>query len=338
MALSLQQLLALSQLNKIGRSKVIALGKYTKSITCKSENELLDIFLECIDKKVVTGVDSNGYSINTIHNALNTAERILINSENERIKVISFFDELFPDKLRRIVKTRTSRSTDSPAFLYVKGNLSLFLKKGVAMIGTRKPTAEGLEAGEYFASRFARDGLNIISGLAIGCDSSAHRGALKIKGATTAILAHGLDMVYPKENSVLADQILDNDGLIVSEYPIETKPISNFFVERDRLQSGLADATVVIQMGIKGGTMHAVNSTIENEKPLYAVQYSSTYQGGALSHNEKAQGNIMLIREEKAKPLTRNTYQDVLETICESTMAIKSQQIGSVEQINFLVE
>lgn len=122
---------------------------------------------------------------------------------------------------------------------------------GVAIIGTRNPTPEGITAGEFLGEYFGSKGFNVVSGLAKGCDTAAHRGCLKGKGFTTAIVAHGLHTVYPKENKGLAVEIIASGGVLMSEYFTGTGSLSNYFIERDRLQAGLSKATIVVQMGLK---------------------------------------------------------------------------------------
>jgi len=137
-----------------------------------------------------------------------------------------------------------------------------------------------------------------VSGLAKGCDTAGHVGALRAHGITTAVLAHGLDSIYPKENRSLAENILSNDGLLISEYLVGQKPIGSFFVERDRIQAGLSDCVFVVETGIKGGTMHTVKYCLEYERILACLQHPQEM------HNEiKVQGNRALIADQKGAPV-----------------------------------
>lgn len=316
MALKTEQLLALKQLPSIGDAKVFAMANYAIDMSIDGIKDLLDFVNSCISKKIVKGIKKeyqNGFDMDEMRAASNIAISIIGRSEDAGINVVSYYDKLFPESLKSI-KTVNDKS-DSPLILFYKGSLKrLESHKGIAIIGTREPTSEGVKAGEYFSEQFAKRDFNIVSGLAIGCDSSAHRGALNGCGLTTAFLAHGLDTVYPKENKDLAQRILDNGGLLISEYPIGTPPMANYFVARDRLQSGLADATLVIQTGVKGGTMHAVNATINNQKPLFAVQYKDEI----LCKHEKVQGNMMLIDKGSAKPLTASNIEEAINLILKS--------------------
>lgn len=318
MALKTEQILALLQLPSIGNAKVFSMANYAVDMHLSIDGikDLLDFVNGCISKKIVKGIKKeyqSGFDFDDMKGAANVANSIIGRSEDAGINVVSYYDKLFPDSLKTI-KTESGKS-DSPLILYYKGSLKrLESHRGIAIIGTREPTSEGVKAGEYFSELFAKKDFNIVSGLAIGCDSSAHRGALNGGGLTTAFLAHGLDTVYPKENKDLAQRILDNGGLLISEYPIGTSPMANYFVARDRLQSGLADATLVIQTGVKGGTMHAVNATINNQKPLFAVQYKDEI----LCKHEKVQGNMMLIDKGSAKPLTASNIEEAINLILKS--------------------
>lgn len=135
--------------------------------------------------------------------------------------------------------------------------------------------------------RYAIHGINIISGLAVGCDSIAHESALSVGGTTTAVLAGGLDNIYPKENKGLADRILSNSGLLLSENPVFTQTNKYNLVARDRIQAALGNATLVIQTSINGGTMHAAKATLVAEKPLFVVDYKD-------NSADVVQGNLAL--------------------------------------------
>jgi DNA processing protein len=251
--------------------------------------------------------------INEIAQAINTARRILDISNEDGIRTVSYFDALFPPMLKMI---RQSGKNVCPVLLYYKGDIALLQDSiGIALIGTRQPTPEGVNMGRYLGKVFAEEGMNIVSGLAFGCDAAAHRGAIDAQGLTTAFVAHGLDTVYPKEHTELAKQIFDNGGLIISEYPIGTPCSGNNLVERCRLQASLADATVVIQTPVKkGGSMHAVRISIDNGKPVFAVQYDKAM----LSNHKGIGGNMKLLREKKAQPLHKDNVQDVIGIIVKS--------------------
>lgn len=217
------------------------------------------------------------------------AKQIITKSKELGIGIVSKFDSDFPKELFTTVNENGNSAV--PLILYYKGDLSITAKPALAIIGTREPTPEGVHAAKHFAGAFASIGVNIVSGLALGCDSAGHRGALDVGGATTAFLANGLDSIYPKENDRLAEEIVNKGGLLLSEYPIGTGATKYNLVARDRLQAGLANATLVIQTGIKGGTMHAVNATLLSKKPLLVIDYAKDL-------GDKISGNIYLKKKE----------------------------------------
>ncbi len=207
------------------------------------------------------------------------------------IKVIGARSPEYPDRLRRIA--------DPPAVLYVKGDPSALKSEiMIAVIGTREPSDFGMESGRRISAFLACSGATIVSGLARGCDTTGHKGCLDAGGKTIAVLAHGLDSVHPRENKRLADEIVESGGCVISEYATGTKPARNFFVERDRLQSGLSDGVIVIETGTSGGTLHTARFCLEQKRKLAAVKHTEKW-----SQHDKAQGNQMLIREGKATPL-----------------------------------
>ena len=240
-----------------------------------------------------------------------SAKRIIKKAEDEGVGIITYYDTKYPEILRNC--TDEQGKLDPPLVLYYRGNIKALDMPCIAVIGTREPTTNGIIAGEYFAGEFAKKGYNIVSGLAIGCDTAGHKGALDAKCITTAFLANGLDWysIYPKENLKLAQEIVSNGGLLLSEYPIGQSCGRYGLVARDRLQAGLAKATIVVQTGVQGGTMHAVNATLASGKPLFAVEYRNL----ADTNHEKVQGNIMLIRDKGAIPLRSNEIESAVRVV-----------------------
>ncbi|KJH56954.1 DNA-processing protein DprA [Acinetobacter calcoaceticus] len=218
-------------------------------------------------------------------------EKIIIDSDKKNISMVNFFDEIYPKNLKKI--------DNPPLVLHYLGNISSLINKpNIAIIGTREPTDYGFRAGKRLALRFAQNNINIVSGLAIGCDTAGHLGALEACGTTTAVLAHGLQTIYPKENRGLADKILENEGLLISEYAYGTKALRNFFVERDRLQAGLSDATLVIETGIKGGSIHTIEYTLKYKRELLCLEHPDY-----LCAENKIQGNKYYLSKNKAKAI-----------------------------------
>ena len=217
------------------------------------------------------------------------AARMLADSRNAGICVVSRLDPEFPSLLDGI--------PDPPFVLYIKGDIAALRAPAVAVVGTREPTEYGVRMGKNIAGILAVRGLTVVSGLAIGCDTAGHRGCLDAGGRTVAVLAHGLDMVYPKQNAALAARILESGGCLVSEYPIGASPRGRFFVERDRLQSGLSAGTAVVETDVHGGTMHTVDYALRQGRLLGCVVHPEEFR------SDKSRGNELLVKERGAAPL-----------------------------------
>jgi DNA processing protein len=158
-----------------------------------------------------------------------------------------------------------------PERLYVRGELPGQRLPTVAIVGTRKPTAYGREVTYKFAYELAQRGVVIISGLAFGIDSIAHRAALDAGGITIAVLGNSIDTVYPQSHQKLADEILAKGGALMSEYPEGTGTFPSNFLARNRIVSGLSDAIIVTEAAARSGSLATVNHALEQGKDVFAV-------------------------------------------------------------------
>jgi DNA processing protein len=210
------------------------------------------------------------------------AHEILKMSQNNNIKMISKFSRKYPKRLSQI--------SDPPALLHVLGNIDVIKRDCVAIVGTREPTEFSIVAAKKLGALFAERGYVVVSGLANGIDAAAHQGALDANGLTVAVLAHGLHTIYPAKNRKLAEAILKSNGALVSEYPWGRKISRNYFVARDRIQSGLSFGTFVVETGIEGGTMHTVRFCKDQKRTLIVLRHPSNF-----IDNSKTFGNTQLI-------------------------------------------
>lgn len=191
--------------------------------------------------------------------------------------------ELFPQTLLAI-------GNDCPEKLYLMGNTDLLKQeKAVAIIGARAADRNGCSKAYTLAVDFAKKGYVVVSGLALGCDSSAHRGCLAAHGKTIAVVGSGLDSVHPVENKALQEQILMGQGLVISEQPIGTKATPKTLVRRNRLQAALSQIVVVAQCPAKSGTLYTVDFARRYGKEVRAAQFNY--------HNESTAGNDNLLRD-----------------------------------------
>lgn len=207
------------------------------------------------------------------------------------IRALSFHDPDYPTRLRNI--------PDPPAVLFVKGNeQALQSPKFVAIVGTREPTSYGETVARRSGKTAVEAGFAVVSGLAHGCDTFSHEGCLDGNGVGIAVMAHGLDKVYPAANRDLASRLLEKGGCLVSEYPVGMAPARTAFAERDRIQSGLSDGVFVIETDVKGGTMHTVRFARDQKRPLACVAHPDKYLG-----EHKTRGNQQMISDGWATPI-----------------------------------
>jgi len=159
----------------------------------------------------------------------------------------------------------------SPKTLYFIGTIPTERLPVVAIVGTRKPTPYGREVTFKLAYELAKKGVVIVSGLALGIDAIAHRAALEAGGRTIAVLANGLDSVYPASHRALADEIVGKGGLIISEYPQGTLARDHQFLARNRIVSGIADAVIVTEAAARSGTLATVAHALDQNREVFAV-------------------------------------------------------------------
>ena len=190
------------------------------------------------------------------------AERELAAAEKCGCRPVPFGSEEYPPLLKQIA--------DPPLVLYVRGDASILPRHAVAMVGTRRPTAYGSSVAHRLAADLAQRGVVIVSGLARGIDSAAHRGALEVEGKTVAVLGCGVDVTYPRENKRLTDQIIAS-GAVISEFPIGTAPQPENFPIRNRIISGLALGVVIVEGAEYSGSLITARLASEQDREVYAV-------------------------------------------------------------------
>lgn len=178
------------------------------------------------------------------------------------ISVITMEDQRYPQHLREI--------STGPVLLYVKGKTEVLKEPAIAIVGSRRASLYGLGIARRFAVELCESGLSIVSGLARGIDTAAHQGALQARGVTIAVLGCGLDHMYPDENEQLAERITQ-DGAIISEFPMETLPVSFNFPRRNRIISGLSKGVVVVEAALKSGALITSDFALEQGREVYAV-------------------------------------------------------------------
>ena len=207
-----------------------------------------------------------------------------------KINSISASDPVFPQRLTVIPQP--------PHKLYVIGTIPTYAT-GVAIVGTRKPTAYGKQVTSMIAERLAERGAVIVSGLAHGVDGIAHEAALRVHGKTIAVLPSGPDQIYPSAHHGLADRITQESGALISEYEPGTPPLQHRFLERNRLVSGLADVVVITEASIRSGTMNTASHALEQGKDVYVVPGPITSAMSAGCNALIAQGATPIVNVEQ---------------------------------------
>jgi DNA processing protein len=211
-------------------------------------------------------------------------------------QLVAYSDPAYPERLKEIF--------DPPPLLWVRGDVQLLSRPALAVVGTRHPTPYGNGMAEMLARDLALRGLVILSGMARGVDTAAHRGAIAAKTPTIAVWGTGIDVIYPKENKGLAEQILAEGGAIVSEYKMGTFPAPQNFPRRNRILSGISVGVLVVEAGEHSGTRVTARCAIEQNRDVYAVP------GNVTSKN--AWGPNTLIKQ-GAKLVA--TWEDVWEEL-----------------------
>jgi DNA processing protein len=176
--------------------------------------------------------------------------------------IVTLADPGFPRLLLEIA--------DPPALLYARGRAELLGRPALAVVGSRNATAQGLGNAEQFARSFSAAGLTIVSGLALGIDSAAHRGGLAATGSTIAVLGTGIDRVYPPQNRELAQEIAAH-GLLLSEFPLATPSLRQNFPRRNRIISGLAQGCLVVEAALASGSLITARAAAEYGREVFAV-------------------------------------------------------------------
>ncbi|MGP0018786.1 MAG: DNA-processing protein DprA [Candidatus Sulfotelmatobacter sp.] len=212
------------------------------------------------------------------------------------ITMVSLDDPSYPPRLKEIY--------DPPLILRVRGNPEVLTRPGIAMVGTRHPTPYGSGMAERLACDLAAQGLVIISGMARGVDTSSHRGAISAKGKTIAVFGTGVDVIYPKENSRLSDQILALGGALISEFPLGTFAAPQNFPIRNRIISGMSIGVLVVEAAEYSGTRITARCALEQNRDVFAVPGNVT--------NKNSWGPNTLIKQ-GAKLVA--TWEDVWEDL-----------------------
>ena len=250
-------------------------------------------------RSTLTQVDGVGGQ--TAEAILTFDDRAAVRQEMKRAddlgaSLVSPWDERFPDRLREIY--------DPPAFLWMRGTLPEDDRPMMAVVGTRRCTDYGRTQAHHFGAELARRGFTVVSGLAYGIDAAAHKGALDAGGRTISVLGSGVGRIYPQKHTGLAERIVEN-GAVLSEYGLDAEPDAPHFPERNRILSGLALGTLVVESYSEGGALITARLALEQNREVFAVP-------GAIT-KDSSRGTNRLIQRGHAKLVM--DVEDVLEEL-----------------------
>ena len=223
--------------------------------------KLLSVTKEC--KTKIDGVDENWVNKITKYEYRQNLDKYLEYILKNNIHIITLFDERYPKLLNNIY--------DRPIVLYAKGNVNLLRRSGIAVVGCRNCSSYGKNVALKLSYDLAKHNITIISGLARGIDTYSHIGALEAGGNTIAVIGNGIDYIYPYENKNLCERIINNNGLIVTEYIVGTRPQKDYFPARNRIISGLSQGVVVVEAKEKSGALITADFALEQGKDVFAV-------------------------------------------------------------------
>lgn len=233
-----------------------------------------------------------------VFEALQNADNILLKNQEYDIKTAIYNQENYPKNL--------SQTENPPAVLYYKGtDPNNEFNKAFACVGTRKPTSFAFNAINYLIPQWVNEDITIISGLASGVDRLSHIACLEAGGKTIAVLAQGLDKpIYPKENKNIADRIIKEGGILITQYPVGTRAEKYRFVDRNRILVGLAKATIVFECEVKSGSMHSADFSMELGIPLFTPDPGTSIA-------EEQSGNRYLLDRKLASPIPDGTQYEL---------------------------
>ncbi|WDV47683.1 DNA-processing protein DprA [Clostridiaceae bacterium M8S5] len=312
-------LIWLNSINQIGTRSIEKLNQYfgsLKNIWDASNSEINSCgILSNIAMKNLTMSKNDNY-INKIFSKI----------EKEHVKTITIVDKEYPEQLKNIYLP--------PKVLYIKGDMIKEDEICLAMVGARKATYYGKWVAEKISKGLSRYGITIISGLARGIDTVSHRGALESQGRTFGVLGCGVDIIYPKSNKKLYDQIINNGG-IISEYPLGTEPVPGNFPQRNRIISGLARGVIVVEAKKKSGSLITANFALDQGKDVFAVpgNINSLYSEGT---NELIKDGAKLISDAKDVIGEMIHFKDVIkDTVVKNDYLLSEEEKRVVDTLKY---
>ncbi len=294
--------IAFSRISRVGAARMRLIQEHFPSAEAAWKGSPSELAAAGLDRGTVTSIVSGREDVDP------DAELTALGKTG--VQALCWADEAYPARLKEI--------DDCPPVLYVRGSLLPEDDWAVAMVGTRRASPYGRQAAEHFATDLAHQRITVVSGLARGIDAVSHRAAIDGGGRTLAVLACGLDLVYPPEHAKLAQDIMRH-GALLSDYPLGTQPRSEFFPRRNRILSGVSLGVLMVEGDVDSGAMITARLALEQNREVFAVPgsiYSPTYRGAN-----------KLIRDGEAKLVS--SAEDILVEL-NLTMATHQMELREV--------
>ncbi|MFA6525237.1 MAG: DNA-processing protein DprA [Patescibacteria group bacterium] len=234
--------------------------------------------------------------------------------ERLEVRMITIVSDEYPRLLSEISRP--------PAVLYWQGNWDALSNLTIAIVGTRNPTSYGIQVAKDLAGELAKENICIVSGMALGIDGIVHKSALENKGKTAAVLGSGIDILHPRTHERLAKEIIENGGIILSEFPLGTAPLKYNFPIRNRIISGLSTGCVVIEAGQKSGALITARFALEQNREVFAVP-GNIYQKNSLGPNNLIKMGARVV----------TGVNDILDTL-NISIKVTEKEKGTIEADN----
>lgn len=302
--MQITDVLALQSLKGVGNRTLVKLIEFYHTNNLKTIREIDFTKVPKLNSSIVQAASdlfaSGEYGVLSLD-----CEKLLSTWRDAGVIVLAYGSSDYPAQLKSL--------PDPPALLFCKGNVDLLKSpKSIAVVGTRNNTKLGEKIAYKTVEHFSNEGFCIVSGLALGIDAIAHRAALNNKGRTIAVLVD-LISIAPSNHRDLAEQIVRQDGLLVSENRPGTKILPALFAKRDRIQAGLAMAVFAVETAIDGGTMHAVKAATSIQRKVFVPNASAA--GYPDLGIEQISGTQQLVHSEVATSYTRDTYAEISQAL-----------------------
>lgn len=239
-------------------------------------------------------------------------DKVIRRTKELGAKIIGLNDPEYPELLKHIY--------DPPILFWLLGDPKVLNKPGVAVVGTRNPGKYGLDQARIWSKKLIENGICINSGLAYGIDSAAHQTAVKHGGKTIAVLGSGIDWIYPEKNRKLAAKIIETGSAVITEFPPGTKPDAGNFPERNRVVSGMSHGVLVVESGVKGGSMITARSALDQNREVFVIPHPLNYM--------KGEGCNYLIRTGQGK-----LVQSLEDILVEISIEAKTSKKSTREEV-----